>query len=168
MNQPETQWPLGPAERTTNRVSAVLVEHGPKIRMFFDRRTRNQHDIEDMCSEVSLAIVQGIQRFADRSSISTWIYGICKNVYSHHVYYSKRDRDIGEAVKVMQLSSVTTNTSGVSRLLSRLPEQDQHLYEQYYVEGYSVREIAHKQNSPEGTVKYQLHQLRARFHDLLA
>ena len=148
-------------------VSAVLVEHGPRIRMFFARRSTNQHDIEDMCSEASLAILNGIQRFADRSRISTWIYAICKNIYSHHVYYGKRDKDLATAVRETQSAPEPPDTTGVGRLLSRLPENDQKLYALYYVEGYTIRELAHKLGRPEGTVKYQLHQLRSRFRSLL-
>ena len=151
----------------SEELTRILVLYGPKIRAFFARRMSNRHDIEDLFGEVVLAAVEGIERFGNRSTVSTWIYAICRNVYSHHIYYSKRDRQLGEAVRSNQTTERESDAPGVKRLISRLPKPDQKLYRLYYVEGYSVLELSRMLKRPEGTVKYQLYQLRSRFRDLL-
>ena len=125
-----------------DQLTRILFEYRPKIRGFFARRTSNDQDIEDLCSEVVVAMADGISRFGHRSSTSTWVYAICRNVYSHHVYYRTRDRKIAEEIIADPPVARPDTPSPVSRLLSRLSQDDQELYRLYYVEGYSVRELA--------------------------
>ena len=153
---------------TDDRITRTLFEFSPKIRAYFARRISNPQDIEDLCSEVALAITEGLSRFNNESSLSTWIFAICRHVFSHHVYYRERDRKLSAELQTQPGSPSPSPDSRVTRLLARLSEHDQKLYQLYYVEGYSVRELSTMLKRPEGTVKYHLSELRSRFREMLA
>ncbi|OGG51703.1 MAG: hypothetical protein A3F84_23425 [Candidatus Handelsmanbacteria bacterium RIFCSPLOWO2_12_FULL_64_10] len=148
-------------------LTRVLTEHGPRIRAYFRTRANSPEDAEDLYQECVCALVSSYSRFADRSSVSTWVYAICRNIYSGYVYHKTRDRALLEALK-SEPSSCENNPHAELRItLERLPSLQRRLYQLHYVEGLSIREIARLLERPEGTIKYLLHMLRGSLRRLL-
>lgn len=148
-------------------LTRVLTEHGPKIRAYFRTRANRPEDAEDLYQECVCALISSLAKFAGRSSISTWIYAICRNTYSGYVYHKTRDRALLEALKSEPSSCENDPHSELRTLLEHLPALQRQLYQLHYVEGFSVREIAQLLERPEGTIKYLLHMLRESLRRLL-
>jgi len=149
------------------RFSQILQEYGPMIRRYLNRKCHHFDDIEDLYQECVCAIFQALPGFAGRSSISTWIFGICRNVYSNYVYYQKRDRSLRDKMPTVEANHNPTEILDLRLLIDRLPDLLQQLYKLYYVEGRTVKEISVVLGKAEGTVKYLLHRLRAELREML-
>lgn len=148
-------------------LTRVLIEHGPRIRAYFRTRANNPEDAEDLYQECVCALVSSSARFAGRSSVSTWVYAICRNIYSSYVYHKTRDRALLEALQSEPTSCEHDPHAELRITLEHLPSLQRRLYQLHYVEGFSVREIARFLDRPEGTIKYLLHTLRGSLRRLL-
>ena len=149
------------------RLTQIIRDYGPTIRSFLRRKCADPHDLEDLYQECVCAMHEALPRFAGRSSLSTWIYAICRNVFSNYVYYRQRDRSLIGRLHADGETISTEEVTDLRMLIESLPLLLQSVYRLYYVEGKPVREISGVLAKPEGTVKYLLHKLRASLRALL-
>ena len=149
------------------RFSQILQEYDPAIRRYLNSRCHNPDDVEDLYQECVCAIFEALPRFAERSSVSTWVHGICRNVLSNYVYYRKRDSDLRGRLPGGETTHDSEDLLHIRLLIDRLPGLLQRLYKLYYVEGRSVKEISVILGKAEGTIKYLLHRLRNELREML-
>ena len=139
----------------------------PRIRAFFARRCREHDDVDDLAQEAITSIIRCYQTFSHRSALSTWVYAVCRNVLSNHIYYHSRDCRLVQRLS-LDPPAVDPHLPVLLRdVIGQLPKGAKRLYVLYYVEGLSIREIATRLQRPEGTVKYLLHGLRQHVRRLL-
>jgi RNA polymerase sigma factor (sigma-70 family) len=154
------------------RVDRVIADHERLVRSFFGRRCTCPEDAEDLAQETLCAIVDAFSRFRGDSSPSTWVWAICRNVYSHYLYTRRRrERVIAELAAAP--SRETTGADDEDRreialLVESLRPAERFLYECHYRLGLPVKETARLLEKPEGTVKYQLYLLRQRVRMMLS
>lgn len=153
---------------SSKKVALVLAEYESRIHAFFSRRCGNQHDIEDLVQEALCAIISGYGRFSHKSSTSTWIYAICRNTYSNYRYYGARQQKAISALRYQPGENMQDSKLELRLELDTLPSEDRRLYSLYYVQGFTIRQIAIDLGRPEGTVKYMLHRLRKTIKEKLA
>ena len=67
----------------------LLNEYEPKMRRFFSTKVAHQLDRDDLFQEAAYAIIKSYKKFKAKSSLSTWIYSICRNIL-YNYYYKKR------------------------------------------------------------------------------
>ena len=157
-----------------DRLREALEQNEARVRAYFRRRCRNPQDVEDLVQECLLAVLSSHHRFAARSSVQTWIYAICRNVYRHHVYYAVRDAAIARKLEEHALAGrrhaegPDDPRSGMIALLEALTPRERALYRLYYVEARPVLQIARILGRPAGTVKYLLYRLRGHVRALVA
>lgn len=139
----------------------------PRIRAFFAHRCYEQDDIDDLVQEAIASIIRCYHTFAHHSTVSTWVYAVCRNVLSNYLYY--RDRECRLVQRLIRNPPVVESEIPMvlRDAIEQLPKNDKRLYLLYYVEGLSIREIAPRLGRPEGTVKYLLHKLRRHIRRLL-
>ncbi len=152
---------------SSEELNALVSLWQPRIRAYFARRCREHADVDDLVQEAIASIIRCYHRFSHRSSVSTWVYAVCRNVLSNYIYY--RDRDTRLVRRLSQdPPAVDSNLPLALRdVLGRLSCDGKRLYVLYYAEGLTVREIATRLQRPEGTVKYLLHNLRLQVKRLL-
>lgn len=155
------------------------------VRVFFSRRCANREDAEDLAQEALCAIIAAAPRFRGESRPSTWVYAICRNVWSGWLSRKSAERAKTEALgrelalcDTISAWAADRNGAGqgidpdmgvdLAAALGSLRASERRLYGLYYVEGRTVREIALVLERPEGTVKYLLSGLRARLRELLS
>ncbi len=73
--QPATSMPLLPAD-----LSATIAEHFPRIHRAALVLTGNPWDADDLAQETFLILAREGARFAGRSQLGTWLYGILLNL----------------------------------------------------------------------------------------
>ena len=139
----------------------------PRIRGFFARRCRDHDDVDDLVQEAIASIIRCYHTFSHRSTLSTWVYAVCRNVLSNHIYYRDRDYRLVQRLSLDPPAVDPHLPVALRDVIGQLPKDAKRLYVLYYVEGLSIREIATRLQRPEGTVKYLLHGLRLQFRRLL-
>jgi RNA polymerase sigma-70 factor (ECF subfamily) len=76
----EASGPLAPAS-----FEEVFAEHAPFVWRALRRLGVREADVEDVCQEVFLVVHRRLASFDERrSSLRTWVYGICLRVASEH------------------------------------------------------------------------------------
>lgn len=164
---------------------ALALGYAGLVRAYFSRRCARLEDAEDLAQEALCAIIAGAPRFRGESQASTWVYAICRNVWTGWLSRMAAERAKAAALG-RELRLCDTNLAGcatragdgpgpdpdlgvdLAAALASLRASERRLYGLYYVEGRSVREIAELLERPEGTVKYLLHGLRERLRLLLS
>lgn len=144
----------------------ILKLYDEKINRFFRSRLSSAEEVEDLCQECACAIIAGYHRFRGKSSVATWVYGICRNVLSNYYYYKERDIRLYEVARQLA-SSGEPDKPDVGFAIEKLPKEYRRLYLHYYVDGLSIKEIARLTGRPDGTIKFLLFDLRRRVRSLL-
>lgn len=157
MSQP---LPAGEADR-------LVGEYQSRVRSFFRRRYATPDEVDDLVQETLCAVLTSYGRFMHRSSVSTWVFAICRNTYSNHVYRRKREERTKDALMDCPPEARTEDELGLRIAIDGLPSVQRTLYHLFYVEGCSVRQTALRLGRPEGTVKYLLHELRRHLRAML-
>ncbi len=152
---------------SSDELASLVSTWQPRIRAFFARRCREQDDVDDLVQEATASIIRCFSTFAHRSTLSTWVYAVCRNVFSNYIYYRDRDKRLVQRLSMDPPGGDPSLPTALLDAIGRLPRDGKKLYALYYVEGLSIREIATRLGRPEGTVKYLLHGLRLHVKRLL-
>jgi RNA polymerase sigma-70 factor, ECF subfamily len=147
-------------------------EYGDRVYRFCFRLCGQAADAEDLTQEVFIAAYQGLDRFAGRSSLATWLYRIA--------LYRWRGLQ-GAAPPTVPLELEPEGTAAVpdpapSRIerlslesaIARLPESLRDAFLLVKSEGLKYREAARVLGVPQGTVQSRVHDAIVRLRVLLA
>jgi RNA polymerase sigma-70 factor, ECF subfamily len=148
----------------------------PKLRQVFDehasyiwRTLRHlgipDADVPDLCQEVFVTVHRKLADFEGRSSLRTWLYGICLRVASEYRRrpYVRHERfasePMPEAAGGAELGPDTRleQRSAVLRLLDGLDEDKRAVVVLYEIEGLSMKEVAEVVHCPLQTAYSRLH-----------
>jgi len=147
---------------------ALLERYLPMIEAYFRARVFGPEDVEDLVQEAAYQAVRSWKRFEYRSSVGTWVYAICRNVFSAYRRGVERHRTRQVGLGRDPVDPVDEAEGRDVRIaIDSLGVRDQRLYDLYYCWGYSVREIARRLGKPEGTIKYELYVLRRHAEEVL-
>jgi len=122
---------------------------------------RDRHLAEEVCQETMIAIWNGAERFAGRSAVSTWIFGIVRNQA-----FRLRRREERAARRPDSPSTFAPSGDFVLReirvqeALDRLSDDHREVVHLTFYEGLSCREISEILGIPEGTVKSRMFHAR--------
>ena len=140
---------------------------------------RNQNDAEDIAQQVFAKIYFSIRNFDFRSSLLTWIYKITVNECYDYlrkkrvrklVYES--DFSAEEALRMERTETPVDSARPIdttlaqrdllSKLMSKVSEEDRQLLMLKEVEGHSVEELAEMFRMNENTIKVKLFRARQK------
>jgi RNA polymerase sigma-70 factor (ECF subfamily) len=121
----------------------------------------------DIAQESWLNIVRGLTRLNDPAKFGAWAY----RIVSHKAYdwRCRHGRECSPENEPEDTLAVTAEqgkhetASDVHDILRRLPTRAQVVLNLYYLEGFSLAEIASILGTPDGTVKSRLHAARIEF-----
>lgn len=155
-------------------------EPRPSVRQIFDEHARYvwrtlrhlgiaEADAPDLCQEVFVTVHRKLSSFEGRSSLRTWLYGICIRIASEHrrrphvrreTPLSEPPRDAHEPQAAAPDSTVEQRNA-VEHLLSALDEDKRQVVVLYEIEGFSMKEVAEILDCPLQTAYSRLHAARA-------
>jgi RNA polymerase sigma-70 factor (ECF subfamily) len=130
---------------------------------------------DDLVQEALVAFVRALSRFEGRSSVETYLYGICVRIVRHHRRATARFlRALERLVETahepaenrVDLAETDERARAVTRLLDRLPHKRREVLVLYEMEGRSAAEIARILEIPEATVYTRLYHARRAFRRL--
>ena len=121
----------------------------------------------DITQESWLSIARGLTRLNDPAKFGSWAY----RIVSHKAYdwRCRYGREYSPEIEPEDTPAVTAGqgkhetVADVHDILRRLPAHAQVVLNLYYLEGFSLAEIAVILGTPEGTVKSRLHAARIEF-----
>jgi RNA polymerase sigma-70 factor (ECF subfamily) len=152
---------------SSEALATLVAEYQPRVRAFFARRCGNSDDVDDLVQETFASIARTYQSYASRSTLSTWVYAVCRNVHSNFTYYRNRDQCLIRRIENNFSESPPEPPIDIQPAIGKLSRESKRLFMLHYVQGRCIREIASALGRPEGTVKYLLHRLRQQVKDSL-
>lgn len=139
-----------------------LREHfDPDLRRFLLRFV-GEHDVQDVIQETWIAVWTAMDKFQDRSSFRTWVFGIgirkAKDMYRQRARTTRNDaldevRDFGASDPTESAEQKII----VEQIMDSLSMPDRTIFELYYFVQLSLPEIA-------STLKLNLNTLKYRFY----
>jgi RNA polymerase sigma factor (sigma-70 family) len=158
---------------------ALLERNFPRIKAFFSRKTADREMIQELTQRTFMRCLDKLTAFEQRSSFSSFIYGIARNILLEH--YRERRKSARhtpiedtpvEDLDPTPFSLVERNSERklIIHVLRRLPLDLQIIVELYFFEQLSARQVSEVLGLPEGTVRGRIRSSRERMqqhvHDL--
>jgi len=135
-------------------------------------RLRRFHDAEDVAQSVFLDAYGRLDKLKDAERLGAWLRSIAIHKSIDHLRRRKKEVDIHEAVDGERSASAWQKQSErrelrdeVMAAIERLSKTQRETTTLFYINGYSVEEVAAIQEVPAGTVKGRLHDARKRLKE---
>jgi RNA polymerase sigma-70 factor (ECF subfamily) len=146
-----------------------VIEHYEAIFRFLRNLTGNKEDAEDLTQQTFLRAWEALPSFRGDSSLSTWLHSIAYREYTHWLRSRREFVPLDEIVD-MPDEQVNQNLEAVLLrwAIYRLDPEHREVFVLYYVQGFSVNEIAKIIAVPAGTVKSRLFFARQKLKELLS
>ncbi len=123
----------------------------------------------DVTQESWLGIVRGLPRLADPERFKPWAFRIVTNKANDWIRRQLKQPQTGRDDSLAVADKETTGSSELSNdlyaVLKRLKPKSQMMLSLYYLEQFSVAEVAQVLGIAEGTVKSRLSAARAEFKE---
>ncbi|MHC4587504.1 MAG: RNA polymerase sigma factor [Planctomycetota bacterium] len=145
----------------------------PRLYYYLRRIVENENDVWDILQETWLAVFKNIRKLEDPLKFSTWLYKI-----GHHKAVNllrKENRYV--QMKTEQTANHYENNTTISvdkeqaelvhKLLGKLKLSHREIITLYFLEGFSISEIAQIIGISEGTVKSRLYYAKHKLHEML-
>jgi RNA polymerase sigma-70 factor (ECF subfamily) len=155
----------------------VFEEHVGFVFRVLERYGVAEREREDACQEVFLVVFRSLDRFEQRSSLKTWIYGICRRVAASFRERAVNRRERPSAPLPEPDASVHESGEGalaakesyvlLQELLARLSAEQREVFVLYELEELTMREIAELQSVPLQTAFDRLYAARAKIEAAL-
>lgn len=144
-----------------NRFSERVFRYA--ITLLSDRRLA-----EEVAQETMVCVWQGAGRFAGRSQVSTWIFGIArKQAYNLLRQEIKCKRLFPEATTIPDPADVVERNHHILGAVESLPPEQREIVFLTFYEGLPYREIADLLDVPEGTVKSRMYYAKRKLAEML-
>ncbi|MFA0735623.1 MAG: hypothetical protein OGMRLDGQ_002123 [Candidatus Fervidibacter sp.] len=146
-----------------------VIEHYEAIFRFLRNLTGNKEDAEDLTQQTFLRAWEALPSFRGDSSLSTWLHSIAYREYTH---WLRSRREFVPLDEIVDMPDEQANQNLEAVLLRwaiyRLDPEHREVFVLYYVQGFSVSEIAKIIGVPAGTVKSRLFFARQKLRELLS
>jgi RNA polymerase sigma-70 factor (ECF subfamily) len=146
-----------------------VIEHYEAIFRFLRNLTGSKEDAEDLTQQTFLRAWEALPGFRGDSSLSTWLHSIAYREYTH---WLRSRREFVPLDEIVDMPDEQANQNLEAVLLRwaiyRLDPEHREVFVLYYVQGFSVNEIAKIIGVPAGTVKSRLFFARQKLKELLS
>lgn len=167
-----------PAKTTTPPTFASVYEaHASMVWRSLRRLGVREAEVADAAQEVFVIIHRKLGEFAGRSSVKTWVYGICLRVASDWRNRAHVRRETGMDEAPERTSSGETAIRGVQQrqaravldaMLDELDEDKRTVFVLFELEQVSMHEVAETVGVPLQTAYARLYAARKQLEQLIA
>jgi RNA polymerase sigma-70 factor (ECF subfamily) len=149
--------------------ASVFRDHAAYVWRALRRLGVDERDVEDVCQEVFVVVHRRLADFEGRSSIRTWVYGICVRTASdYRRRASRRYETVTESPPEkpakedphQDLASRRARQA-LDRILSELDDDKRAVFVLYEIEELPMSEVAEAVGCPLQTAYSRLHAARA-------
>jgi RNA polymerase sigma-70 factor (ECF subfamily) len=146
----------------------IFRQHAPFVWRALRRLGVAESDVEDVCQEVFVVVHRRLGDFEGRSSLRTWIYGICTRTASDYRRSGRVRREIvtdappdapqeGAQQDVVALKQARRK---LDRILDTLDDDKRAVFVLYEIEELTMAEVAEAVGCPLQTAYSRLHAAR--------
>ncbi|MBM4779924.1 MAG: sigma-70 family RNA polymerase sigma factor [Archangiaceae bacterium] len=148
---------------------ALYTSKAPLVWRTLKRLGVREADLEDVAQEVFVVVHRRLPEFEGRSSIDTWLYGICLRIASdfRKKAHVKRETDLAEAPERSHSGETATRQIAMrqARLkldeaLNELDEDKRAVFVLFELEQLSMQEVAETVGAPVQTAYARLYAAR--------
>lgn len=148
--------------------TAIFKEYATYVWRVLRRLGVSESDVEDCCQEVFMVIHRRLGEFEGRSSLRTWLYGICVRVASDYRKRASRryERTVEELPEQLarenphEQSATNQALVMLDRCLDELDQDKREVFVLYEIEELSMNEVAEALACPLQTAYSRLHAAR--------
>lgn len=164
------------ATRSTQELTAIFREHAAFVWRVLRRLGVREADVEDVAQEVFVVVHRKLDAFEARSSMRTWIYGICVRVASDHRRRAHVRREeatsrpperVGSAPQGKELEARQARAI-LDAALDALDESKRAVLVLYEIEQVPMKDVAEALGCPLQTAYSRLHAARRELREALA
>jgi RNA polymerase sigma-70 factor, ECF subfamily len=148
----------------------VMREHAPFVWRVLARHGVDESQLEDVSQDVFLTLHRSLPRFEGRSSLRTFLYGICRRVASNHRHRAVHRREVVTdappepapqgASDAFETLAEKQSLELVHALVARLPAEQREVFMLYEVDELTMREIAEALDCSQNTLFSRLYAAR--------
>jgi RNA polymerase sigma-70 factor (ECF subfamily) len=129
---------------------------------------RNRHLAEEVAQETMIAVWTSASRFAGRSKVSTWIFGIARNQALRLLRKEERGSRVPNSPLITpDPSRQAEHELRIAEAMRELPDPQREVVFLTFYEGLSYQEIAAIQDVPHGTVKSRMFHAKRKLAEVL-
>lgn len=148
---------------------AIYESYAPTVLRSLRRLGVREADLEDAAQEVFVVVHRKLPEFAGRSSLKTWLFGICLRVASDWRQRAHLKRETADEQAPERTTSGETPTREIARkqarlklgaLLDRLDEDKRTVFVLFELEELSMAEVAETVGVPVQTAYARLYAAR--------
>jgi RNA polymerase sigma-70 factor (ECF subfamily) len=149
----------------------VFAEFAPYVLRVLPRMGVAASDVEDVAQDVFMTVHRALPSFENRSTVRTWVYGICIRVAGNYRQRAHRRREQLMAAPEERAAQVETRTpareleaqrtlAALDEALGRLSDVQRAVFVLHEIEQLPVSEIAEALECPKFTVYARLYAAR--------
>jgi RNA polymerase sigma-70 factor, ECF subfamily len=158
-------------------LGALFDRHRASVQRFLSRMAHvEQRNVDDLVQETFLQVHRSAKKFAEKSTVKTWIIGIAVNVARHHARSEMRRRKATSnfvsqpQLAVVMPTETTLQAQFVAKLqqgLAELPPELREVFVLCDLEEIPGAEAAHLLNVRQGTLWWRLSEARKRLRTVM-
>ncbi len=143
------------------------------IYFYLYRLLQNEESAEDVRIDVYTQVWKNAGRFQGRSKVTTWIFGIARNLAFNELR-KKKNTAMGELTDTIEdensLSGYATfeNSQLVQKALLELPVKQRDVMDLVFFHELNYKEVAEILSIPENTVKTRVHHAKNALKHILS
>ncbi len=145
----------------------------PRLYYYLRRVVENENAVWDILQETWLAVFQNIRRLQHPRRFPAWLYQISHNKAvnwlrkeNKYVQMTNEQR-VNYCENNTTISAVKEQAELVHKLLGKLKLDHREVLTLYFLEGFSINEMAQIIGVSEGTVKSRLYYAKHKLHEAL-
>lgn len=147
----------------------LVRRHQRRILLLQQRFCRDRALAEDLCQETFLRAWRKLASFDNRGRFAGWLAKLAYNVFLQNLRKNKKrtDHETAEnpASEAVANSPQPDQMMDLETLLAAVSEEEQVLLVLNYAHGLSNSEIAEILDTPEGTIKSQIHRAKQKIRE---
>lgn len=145
-----------------------VTTHYPRIYRLLRSLCGTVDTAQDLAQQTFARAWQALPSYQGRASLATWLHKIAYHEYTHWLRGRRIEAPLAAAADIADLREARgLDSILVSRALSRLPSEQRDAFVLYYMQEFSVSEVAEMLDLPTGTVKSRLFAARKRLREML-
>ncbi len=147
-------------------------ELSPPLLYYASKLVGNRDVALDILQETWVRALPRIRKLKEPGSVRSWLYSIVHSVAVDHIRRDQTGRRIEEAVLVTREDAAETgftadDANAIHDALDQLSPKHREVLVLYFLEDFSLAEIARVVNCPEGTVKSRISHAKAEMRAML-
>ncbi|MDD9971449.1 MAG: sigma-70 family RNA polymerase sigma factor [Myxococcales bacterium] len=163
-----TRASTSPSSSATHSFSEVFREHGGYVLGLLRRLGVASSDVEDVAQEVFVVVHRNLPHFEGRSSVKTWLCGIClRTASTYRRGLGRRRERLTPAVRERRVDADQEHklerdeTRGwLEQAIEALPERQREVFVLFEIEELSMEEVAQAVGCPASTAYGRLYAAR--------